>query len=168
MENLVNIGTVVGTHHLLGTVKIKSMLEDIDLIIGEKVILEKNDIRKLLTIKSIKKFNDKKLLVNFEEINNIEQGKEINGFQVKIRRNLLPEKNENEFYIKDLLGVEVFEKEEKIGGILDVMETAAHNIIIFEDINSKKEIMVPLIDKFIKKIDFKNNRIEIELIEGMR
>ncbi|MBP6126548.1 MAG: 16S rRNA processing protein RimM [Leptotrichiaceae bacterium] len=168
MENLVNIGTVVGTHHLLGTVKIKSMLEDIDLIIGEKVILEKNDIRKLLTIKSIKKFNDKKLLVNFEEINNIEQGKEINGFQVKIRRNLLPEKNENEFYIKDLLGVEVFEKEEKIGGILDVMETAAHNIIIFEDINSKKEIMVPLIDKFIKKIDFKNNRIEVELIEGMR
>ena len=113
MENLVNIGTVVGTHHLLGTVKIKSMLEDIDLIIGEKVILEKNDIRKLLTIKSIKKFNDKKLLVNFEEINNIEQGKEINGFQVKIRRNLLPEKNENEFYIKDLLGVEVFEKEVK-------------------------------------------------------
>lgn len=168
MENLVNIGTVVGTHHLLGTVKIKSMLEDIDLIIGEKVILEKNDIRKLLTIKNIKKFNDKKLLVNFEEINNIEQGKEINGFQVKIRRNLLPEKNENEFYIKDLLGVEVFEKEEKIGGILDVMETAAHNIIIFEDINSKKEIMVPLIDKFIKKIDFKNNRIEVELIEGMR
>lgn len=168
MENLVNIGTVVGTHHLLGTVKIKSMLEDIDLIIGEKVILEKNDIRKLLTIKSIKKFNDKKLLVNFEEINNIEQGKEINGFQVKIRRNLLPEKNENEFYIKDLLGVEVFEKEEKIGGILDVMETAAHNIIIFEEINSKKEIMVPLIDKFIKKIDFKNNRIEVELIEGMR
>ena len=168
MENLVNIGTVVGTHHLLGTVKIKSMLEDIDLIIGEKVILEKNDIRKLLTIKSIKKFNDKKLLVNFEEINNIEQGKEINGFQVKIRRNLLPEKNEYEFYIKDLLGVEVFEKEEKIGGILDVMETAAHNIIIFEDINSKKEIMVPLIDKFIKKIDFKNNRIEVELIEGMR
>ena len=168
MENLVNIGTVVGTHHLIGTVKIKSMLEDIDLIIGEKVILEKNDIRKLLTIKSTKKFNDKKLLVNFEEINNIEQGKEINGFQVKIRRNLLPEKNENEFYIKDLLGVEVFEKEEKIGGILDVMETAAHNIIIFEDINSKKEIMVPLIDKFIKKIDFKNNRIEVELIEGMR
>ena len=168
MENLVNIGTVVGTHHLLGTVKIKSMLEDIDLIIGEKVILEKNDIRKLLTIKSIKKFNDKKLLVNFEEINNIEQGKEINGFQVKIRRNLLPEKNENEFYIKDLLGLEVFEKEEKIGEILDVMETAAHNIIIFEDINSKKEIMVPLIDKFIKKIDFKNNRIEVELIEGMR
>ena len=168
MENLVNIWTVVGTHHMLGTVKIKSMLEDIDLIIGEKVILEKNDIRKLLTIKNIKKFNDKKLLVNFEEINNIEQGKEINGFQVKIRRNLLPEKNENEFYIKDLLGVEVFEKEEKIGGILDVMETAAHNIIIFEDINSKKEIMVPLIDKFIKKIDFKNNRIEVELIEGMR
>ena len=168
MENLVNIGTVVGTHHLTGTVKVNSIFEDIDTITGEKVLLEKDDKKRLLTIKNIKRLNDRKLLVNFEEITDVEQGKEINGFQIKIRRDLLPEKNENEFYIKDLLGVEVFEKEEKIGGILDVMETAAHNIIIFEDINSKKEIMVPLIDKFIKKIDFKNNRIEVELIEGMR
>lgn len=48
------------------------------------------------------------------------------------------------------------------------METAAHDILIIEDIVSKKEIMVPLVDEFVKKIDFKNNRIEVELIEGMR
>ena len=168
MENLVNIGTVTGTHHLLGSVKINSIYEETDLIIGEKVLLEKDGRRKILTIKNIRKLNEKKLLADFEEIRNIEAAKELNGFQIKIRRELLPEKREDEFYIKDLLGVEAFSENEKIGDIVDVMETAAHNILIIEDVLNKKEIMVPLVDEFVKKIDFKNNRIEIELIEGMR
>ena len=168
MENLVNIGTVTGTHHLTGTVKVNSIFEDIDTITGEKVLLEKDDKKRLLTIKNIKRLNDRKLLVNFEEITDVEQGKEINGFQIKIRRDLLPEKNENEFYIKDLLGMEVFEMGEKIGEILDVLETAAHNIIIVEDIVNRKEVMIPFIDEFVKKMDFENNRVEVKLIEGMK
>ena len=168
MENLINIGTIIGTHHLLGSVKMNSIFMETDLIIGEKVLLEKEDKRKLLTIKNIKRLNEKKLIVDFEEIGNIDQAKELNGFQMKIRRDLLPEKNEDEFYIKDLLGVEVFSNNKKIGEVTDVMDTAAHNILIIEDIVSKKEVMVPLVDEFVKKIDFKNNRIEVELIEGMR
>jgi len=48
------------------------------------------------------------------------------------------------------------------------METAAHNILIVEDIVNKNEIMIPQVDEFVKKIDFENNRIDVELIEGMR
>ena len=168
MENLINIGTIIGTHHLLGSVKMNSIFIETELIIGEKVLLEKEDKRKLLTIKNIKRLNEKKLIVDFEEIGNIDQAKELNGFQLKIRRDLLPEKNEDEFYIKDLLGVEVFSDNEKIGEVTDVMDTATHNILIIEDIVTKKEVMIPLVDEFVKKIDFKNNRIEVELIEGMR
>ncbi len=167
-NNLVIIGTIVGTHHLTGTVKVNSIFEEIDVILGERVLLEKGDIRKLLTIKNAKKLNEKKMMINFVEINNIEQAKEINGFQIKIRRDLLPEKNENEFYIKDLLGVSVYENDEKIGEVLDVMETAAHEILIVKDIVSKEEIMIPLIEQFVEEIDFKNNKINVVLIEGMR
>ena len=112
--------------------------------------------------------NNKKIIIDFSEINDIDAAKELNGFQIKIRRDLLPEKNENEFYLKDLLGVAVFEKNEKIGEIIDVMETAAHNILIVEDTVNKNEIMIPQVDEFVKKIDFENNRIDVELIEGMR
>lgn len=168
MENLVNIGTVVGTHHLIGSVKVNSIFEDFDLIVGEKVLLEKEDKKKLLTIKKIKRLNDKKLIIDFEEINNVDLAKEINGFQIKIRRDLLPEKNEDEFYIKDLLGIEVFENNEKIGDIVDILETAAHDILIVKDIKTKEEILIPLIDQFVLKIDFKNYKIDVKLIEGMR
>ena len=168
MENLINIGTIVGTHHLRGSVKINSIFEEIELIKGERVLLEKEEIKKILCVKNVKRLNEKKAILDFEEIRNIDEAQKLNGFKLKIRRDLLPEKNEDEFYIKDLLGVEVFSDNEKIGEITDVMETAAHDILIIEDIVSKKEIMVPLVDEFVKKIDFKNNRIEVELIEGMR
>ncbi len=168
MDNLVIIGTIVGTHHLTGTVKVNSIFEEFDVIVGERVLLEKGDVRKLLTIKNAKRLNEKKLIINFVEINNIEQAKEINGFQIKIRRDLLPEKNENEFYIKDLLGIDVYENDEKIGEVLDVMETAAHEILIIKDTVSKEEIMIPFIEQFVEEIDFKNNRINVKLIEGMR
>ena len=168
MENLINIGTIVGTHHLRGSVKINSIFENIELIENERVLLEKDDKKKLFVVKNVKRLNDKKAILDFEGIDNIDAAKELNGYKVKIRRDLLPEKNEEEFYVKDLFGIEVFSENEKIGEIIDVMETAAHNILIIEDINTKKEIMVPLIDEFVTKIDFPNNRIEVSLIDGMR
>lgn len=168
MKNLVNIGTIVGTHHLRGSVKINSIFENIELIKNERILLEKNDKKKLLVVKDVKRLNDKKVILNFEGIDNIDDAKELNGYKVKIRRDLLPEKNENDFYIKDLFGLEVFSENRKIGEIIDVMETAAHNILIIEDIDTGKEIMVPLIDEFVTKIDFPNGKIEVALIDGMR
>ena len=168
MENLVNIGTIVGTHHLPGSVKINSMFEGIDVIVGERVLLEKDSRRKVLLVKSVKRINEKKAIINFEGINNIDLAKELNGLQIKIRRDLLPEKTEDDFYLKDLLGVEVFEKDEKIGEVIDIMETAAHDILVIQDIKNHKEILVPQIDVFVKKIDFDNNKMDVELIEGMR
>lgn len=168
MENLINIGTIVGTHHLRGSVKINSIFENIELIENERVLLEKNDKKRLFVVKNVKRLNDKKAILDFEGIDNIDAAKELNGYKVKIRRGLLPERNEDDFYIKDLFGIEVFSENEKIGEVVDVMETAAHNILIIEDIAAKKEIMVPLIDEFVTKIDFPNNRIEVSLIDGMR
>ena len=144
------------------------MFEGIDVIVGERVLLEKDSRRKVLLVKSVKRINEKKAIINFEGITNIDLAKELNGLQIKIRRDLLPEKTEDDFYLKDLLGVEVFEKGEKIGEVIDIMETTAHDILVIQDIKNHKEILVPQIDVFVKKIDFDNNKMDVELIEGMR
>ena len=164
---LVNIGTVVGTHHLNGAVKVSSVFQDIDLIMEEKVLLEKKEEKKLFTIKSIKRINAKKLLIEFIESKDIDTAKSLNGFQIKIRRDLLPEKNGDDFYFNDLLGLKVTEDGIYLGSVLDVLETAAHDILIVMSDNSE-EILIPIVDNFVKKIDFENNNIEVELIEGMK
>ena len=164
---LVNIGTIVGTHHLNGTVKVNSIFQDLEVIMNEKVLLEKKGEKKLCTIKSIKRINEKKLLIEFIEINSIDAAKGLNGFQIKIRRDLLPEKKEDDFYYNDLLGMKVYEDKEYLGDILDIMETAAHDILVIIT-NEQNEILIPLVDNFVKKIDFESNSILVELIEGMR
>ena len=115
-------------------------LKTLKLIENERVLLEKNDKKKLFVVKNVKRLNDKKAILDFEGIDNIDAAKELNGYKVKIRRDLLPERNEEEFYVKDLFGIEVFSENEKIGEVVDVMETAAHNILIIEDINTKKKL----------------------------
>ena len=164
---LVNIGTVSGTHHLNGAVKVTSIFQDIDKIITEKVLLEKSDDKKLCTVKSVKRINNKKLIMEFAEINNINDAKNLNGYQIKIRRDLLPEKTEDDFYYNDLLGMKVFENEEYLGDLLDILETAAHDVLVVVNSDSR-EILIPKIDHFVKKIDFEAGKIEVELIEGMK
>ena len=164
---LVNIGTVTGTHHLNGAVKVTSIFQDIDVIISEKVMLEKNDEKKLCTVKSVKRINDKKLIIEFAEISNINDAKNLNGYQIKIRRDLLPERTEDDFYYNDLLGMKIFEKGEHLGDLLDILETAAHDILIVVN-DQGREILIPMVDNFVKKIDFETGKIEVELIEGMK
>ena len=164
---LVNIGTIVGTHHLNGAVKVSSVFQDLDIIKNEKVLLEKKDEKKVCTIKSIKRINAKKILIEFLESGNIDTAKSLNGFQIKIRRDLLPEKNGDDFYFNDLLGLKVTENGVVLGSVLDVMETAAHDILVVMT-EDNQEILIPIVDNFVKKIDFENNNIEVELIEGMK
>ncbi len=164
---LVNIGTIVGTHHLNGAVKVSSVFQDLDMIKDEKVLLEKKEEKKVFTIKSIKRINAKKILIEFLESGNIDTAKSLNGFQIKIRRDLLPEKNGDDFYFNDLLGLKVTENGVVLGSVLDVMETAAHDILVVMT-DDNQEILIPIVDNFVKKIDFENNNIEVELIEGMK
>ena len=164
---LVNIGTTVGTHHLNGAVKVSSVFQDLDMIKDEKVLLEKKEEKKVFTIKSIKRINAKKILIEFLESGNIDTAKSLNGFQIKIRRDLLPEKNGDDFYFNDLLGLKVTENGVVLGSVLDVMETAAHDILVVMT-EDNQETLIPIVDNFVKKIDFENNNIEVELIEGMK
>lgn len=166
MDNLINIGTIVGTQHLLGKVKAQCMLSEISLLENEKVLIEKNEDKRILTVKNIKRLNDKKIVILFNEIDTLEKAKAINGYKIKIRRDILPEVDENNFYINDILGFEIYENDEMIGSIVNTIETSAHNILVIE--NDEKEIMIPLVDNFVKEIDFNNKKIYVELIEGMR
>lgn len=80
---------------------------------------------------------------------------------MNIRKDLLPHYEEE----KSVIGYEVFENKERIGEVVDILETSAHDILVIEGV---KEILVPFIDVFVKNIDDDSEVIEVELIEGMR
>lgn len=74
--------------------------------------------------------------------------------------------DQDEFYIKDLIGLEVVNSQgEKIGHIKDVLTHAANDIYLLECQDGEK--LVPAVKEFIKKVDLESGQVVIDLIEGM-
>ncbi len=166
MNDMINIGVIKGTHHLQGALKVNTGFLHFDKIINEKVLVELTNNAKILTIKNFKKMTDKKYVLSFLEIDNIQSAKELIGASIKIRKELIPKIDKDEYYTEDLISFKVYNEDEYIGDIVDIMETAAHDILVVQE--NKKEILIPFIeDVFINEIDFDNQKIYVNLLEGM-
>lgn len=70
------------------------------------------------------------------------------------------------FFIHDLIGLSVVEEDGTPVGVLkDVLKVSANDIYVVE--NEGKEILLPAVKEFIKKIDVKAGTMSVRLIEGM-
>ncbi|WP_315522959.1 ribosome maturation factor RimM [Fusobacterium massiliense] len=167
MELLV-AGKVLGSHHLKGEVKVVSDLINVDLLVGNKVLLElETDEQKIFTVKKIDKFVANKWIFLFEEINNKQAATEIRNAKIKVRRDILGIA-EDEYLVSDMIGFKVYDVKENecLGDLVEIMETAAHDIYVVE--SEEFETMIPDVDVFIKKIDFDNKKILVDTIDGMK
>jgi 16S rRNA processing protein RimM len=164
--DLISVGKISGTHHLMGTVKVASNFDGLEILIGSKVMVKNHLETKLLTVKNVKRLNAKRLAFDFEEITNKSDGAALSGYSIYVRKDILG-LDEDEYYISEVIGMKaVTVQGEELGEITDLMETAAHDIYIIGE--GKNEIMVPDVEEFVKDIDFEKRVITFELIEGMR
>ncbi|WP_029758826.1 MULTISPECIES: ribosome maturation factor RimM [Fusobacterium] len=167
MELLI-AGKVLGSHNLKGEVKVISDLENINVLVGNKVILELEDSQqKLLTVKKIEHLVGNKWIFSFEEIKNKQDAIEIRNANIKVRRDIVGI-GEDEYLISDIIGFKVYDVkgDEYLGEVTEVMDTAAHDIYVIE--SEDFETMIPDVDVFIKNIDFENKKMLVDTIEGMK
>ena len=161
-------GKVLGSHHLKGEVKVISDLQNIEMLVGNKVILELEDKQqKLLTVKKIVPLVANKWIFTFEEIKNKQDTIEIRNAAIKVRRDIVGI-GEDEYLVSDMLGFKVYDvkDDEYLGEITEIMDTAAHDIYVIE--SEDFETMIPDVDVFIKTIDFENKKMLVDTIEGMK
>ena len=161
-------GKVLGSHHLKGEVKVISDLQNIEMLVGNKVILELEDKQqKLLTVKKIVPLVANKWIFTFEEIKNKQDTIEIRNAAIKVRRDIVGI-GEDEYLVSDMLGFKVYDvkDDEYLGEITEIMDTAAHDIYVIE--SEDFETMIPDVDVFIKNIDFENKKMLVDNIEGMK
>lgn len=70
------------------------------------------------------------------------------------------------FYIKDIIGLTVYDEEGRnIGKVKDILTNTAQNVYLIE--NEGKEFMVPGVKEFIKSIDIDAQKVIIKVIEGL-
>ncbi len=110
--------------------------------------------------------NNGRLSVKFCGIDSIAEAEKLMGYRVTIKKEDRFELPENYYYVDDLKECTCYTTAGKaLGKIKEVLDNAANDIYII-DYNGK-DLLVPVIDKFVKEIDLENKRIVVELIKGM-
>jgi 16S rRNA processing protein RimM len=106
------------------------------------------------------------LRVQFEDINNEEEADRIVGCEVYLPLTMLPKLEGNKFYFHEVIGFEIEDQRLGVfGKIVSINDTSAQPL--FEVINGNVEILVPMIDQFLVKIDRENKKVIMNLPEGL-
>jgi 16S rRNA processing protein RimM len=102
-----------------------------------------------------------KAIATLEGVNDRNTVEAMIPFDIHLDRELLPETEEDEYYLNDLLGVEVYHYYTKnlIGRVMDFYENGAQIVL---KIKTDKEIIeVLFLNQFVPVVEIEKNRMEI-------
>lgn len=166
MEYL-SLGVIIGSFALDGSVKVLSSTDFAPdrYQVGNKLYLRKEDDIVEVTVKEYR-YSGGNDIVSFNEINTVEEALAKKGYEVLIDKSeaILP-KNYYHFY--ELEACEVFDNEDHYLGKVKKVEEYPAQITLRVSTKEGKQFQVPFVEAFIKKVDIKNHKIVINLIEGM-
>ena len=106
------------------------------------------------------------LRVQFEDVDTEEEADSILNCDVYLPLSMLPKLEGNKFYFHEVIGFEIEDKRLGVfGKIVSINDSSAQPL--FEIINGTVEILVPMIDQFLVKIDRENKKVIMDLPEGL-
>ncbi len=171
-DNLLLVGRIVRTHGLKGECK---------------VIPESDNPNRLLELKRVwlgdtsqtvrpydtestrlqKSKRGTTILMQFAGIHTVSDAKALGKPLVFADLNDLPPLQPGEFFLHDLIGIEVVTDEGALVGTLkDIWDTQSHSLYLIER-PGKKEALIPAVPAFIASTDVERGRMVIRTVEGL-
>lgn len=131
---------------------------------GKKVFvgIEKRE----MTVASVR-WKGNLMLIRFEGIANPEDASVLTNSEVFTKTRNLPKLPEGRYYHHQLIGLEVWEADEHLGQLTEIMETGANDVYVIQKPGSQ-ELLIPAIPSVIREVDLKNGRMFVTLLEGLR
>ena len=167
MKERLEVGQIVNTFGIKGFVKIYPYVNDIKRFDDLKTVyikLKKQEIK--LEIEEVK-YQKNMVLIKFKGIETIEQAEKLRNAYIEIARDDAIDLEEGEYFIADLLGLEVYtDTGEKLGILEDIYNTGSSDIYVVKN-NLGKQFLLPYIDEVVKNIDLENGKIIVHLIDGL-
>ena len=161
---LITVGMISKPHNLNGAVKVLPITDFPERFLDRKEILvEVRGKLELMEITNVSLHNSF-LIIQLEGIDSIEKAEQLRGAYLKIPETQLASLTDNEFYIFQLIGMEVKDIQGNyIGRLVNVIKTGANDVYIVKD-RDDKEILVPALKKVVKKIDIDAKEMIVELL----
>lgn len=167
MEKQLQVGVISSTHGIRGEVKVFPTTDDPARFKQlKRVYLETGREQIPLEIQGVKFFKQF-VIVKFKGIDNINDIERYKGKSLMIDREDAVDLSEDEYYIADMIGMEVYlEDGSFFGSLKEVMETGANDVYII-DSTEHGEVLLPAIKDCILEINIEENCMTVHLMEGL-
>lgn len=105
-------------------------------------------------------------VVHFEGMD-LEQARAMVGNELYLPLDVLPKLEGNRFYFHEVIGFEVVDaRHGSLGRLREVLDNASQPVLCI-DHPGGKEVMIPLIDAFLEKVDRADRRLYVCAPEGL-
>lgn len=166
MNEYLAVGKVVNTHGVKGELKVMPMTSDLSRFEYLYFVTVKQDGEyREYRVKNCR-LHKKFVLVSLNGVENMNEAEKFKGLELLVHRRHAKPLDEDEFYICDIIGMEVYEGDTLLGILTDVLETGSNDVYVITDSN-KKEILIPAIKSVVEKVDLENMRMHVKIPEGL-
>jgi 16S rRNA processing protein RimM len=161
------LGKVTKPHGLKGEVTVWLDVDNPDYYNGlEAVFLEVKNQLVPYIIQEIQ-IRGKKSIAKFEGIEKIEATDTIVGSEMYLPLNKLPKLKGKQFYYHEVIGFEIYDIKlmKSLGSLKAIYESSGQDLFAID--HNETEILIPIVDEFISKIDREGKKIEISAPDGL-
>lgn len=160
------LGYVIKPHGLKGEVSVFLDTDSPDSYDEmESVLLEINQRLIPFFISELSLRGDRAIL-RLEGVDTFEQAEELRGAPMYLPEDLLPELESGQFYFHEVIGFEVSDKEAgDIGQITRVYASGKQDLLAVD--HHGTEVLIPVIDEIILRVDREDRKIHVVLPEGL-
>ena len=166
MQKRLEVGQIVNTFGIKGELKVTPFTDDINRFDDlKKVYVKTRKEDKLYKVEGVR-YHKNMVLLKLEGIENPEQAELLKNTYLEIdREDAIPLK-EGQYFIVDLIGLDVYTDEGNLlGKVEDIYNTGANDIYVVKD-ELGKQILLPGIKDVIKEVIL-DDRIIVHLIPGL-
>lgn len=159
-------GKITKTHGLKGEVTIKIDVANPSDFVDLRYLLIEEGGNLIPYFIENHKINGDKMFVAFEGVKRVEQAIIFVGRPVFLPNEMMPKLEEDEFYYQEIVGFKVVDNVKgEIGLISNVLEYPTQAVI--QIMKDGKEILIPIHDDIVKKVDKKSKILNIKAPEGL-
>ena len=166
-NNYVSIGKILNFHGVKGEAKLGYTKNREEFLSKLKVVyVQINNEYRQFEIASLK-FTPKCAIIKFKGVDSLNDIIEFKGCVVFAEESIIREHLEDdEFLIDELVGLNVYDGDERVGSIVGVSNNGASDLLSVKT-NDKKVHLVPFVKAIVLSVDIKTKRVKINNIEGL-
>ncbi|MHB0912580.1 MAG: ribosome maturation factor RimM [Armatimonadota bacterium] len=155
------IGRVGPTFGRRGEVKVLPYTDHPEQFTVGEVCLSDESGRRPIVIERVWWHKDR-MIVKFQGVDDMSAAEELRGKDIYIPESKLVPLAENEYYVEDLIGMEVVTTEgESLGKIKEVLSSPANDVYVTD------RAMVPAVKEIVERVDVPEKRVIVRPVEGL-